>query len=547
MATLLDWNALKHKIDFYLGNFDQCINPQVAFSFICMEYLLDLTPEEIEDSLTDGASDRGVDAVYIDERDGRNTVHLFQFKHVGEFKNTKKTFPSNEIDKILSFIDDLLNQEPSMEKTCNQLLWNKVKEVWIALDNPHPHFEVHFCGNLTEMIPNQKDRVASSLNKYRHFDIHHHSIDSLVNLFISKRESRIDARIRIVDKNYFERSDGNIKGLIATVEAKEIVELIRDPANPTAVRESAFNDNVRIYLTKRNRVNRTIYESALSSNNTDFWYLNNGITMTCDSFSYTPGSRAPIVSLENIQIVNGGQTSHALFEAHEENEERLKSVLVLLRIYETKTRAISNQIAESTNSQTPINSRDLRSNDDIQKKLEESFADQGIHYERKAKQYAQRPKAERLDALAAGQANLAYIQGLPEVAKKDRSRVFGDLYDTVFNDATTPDMLLVPYRVFEGIELLKREVQKKIRAEEGVDPRMLFLIDGAHHVLFTVAELCEASGQDPLDFAKAIEMVPQAVELVANLVDEESSVDEAFSFNRFFKDAKTKRKIERCV
>ncbi|MEA7595337.1 AIPR family protein, partial [Salmonella enterica subsp. enterica serovar Virginia] len=42
-------------------------------------------------------------------------------------------------------------------------------------------------------------------------------------------------------------------------------------------------------------------------------------------------------------------------------------------IIETKSQPVSLAIAESTNSQTPIKSRDLRSNDDIQKKLEEAF------------------------------------------------------------------------------------------------------------------------------------------------------------------------------
>lgn len=65
--------------------------------------------------------------------------------------------------------------------------------------------------------------------------------------------------------------------------------------------------------------------------------------------------------------MNGGQTSNALFEASLNSEERLEDVLILVRIIETKSQPVSLAIAESTNSQTPIKSRDLRSNDDIQK------------------------------------------------------------------------------------------------------------------------------------------------------------------------------------
>ena len=113
-------------------------------------------------------------------------------------------------------------------------------------------------------------------------------------------------------------------------------------------------------LTRANRINAKIIESALSDGNASFWYLNNGITMTCDFMEYQPGVRAPILTLENVQIVNGGQTSHALFEAWKLEPEKVKNVLLLLRVYQTKRREMSQKIAASTNSQTPIRSRDLR-------------------------------------------------------------------------------------------------------------------------------------------------------------------------------------------
>ncbi len=279
----------------------------------------------------------------------------------------------------------------------------------------------------------------------------------------------------------------------------------------------------------------------------EFWYLNNGITITCDSFSYQPGMRAPVVSLENIQIVNGGQTSNALFEAYREQPERLQSVLILARIYETRARKITADIAEATNSQTPINTRDLRSNDDVQKKLEESFLDQGLYYERKSRQHQEQPRRQRIDALSGGQAFLAYVLGYPEVAKKDRARVFGDLYDSIFNDEITTKKLLVPLHVFADIEKNKRELQRKIKKDIAFDPDLLFLIDGAYHVLFTVAELCESKGVDPLDESKAKSEIPDALNVVKDLIGQESTRDEAFTASRFFKDAKTKSKIQRLI
>ena len=547
MATLLDWNALTQKVKSYIGESPYFSTQKRAFSHVLLEYILSLSPEEIEDAITEGPNDRGIDAVYVDERDGRNTIHLFQFKHVNSFSKAKNNFPSSEIDKLLSFCADLLNQLPKMESTCNPILWAKVQEIWEALDRRDPCFEVHFCGNMKGLVDTQKERLEIALAAYRSFSVSHHTLDSIVGLFIEKKQPKIGAQLRVVDKNYFERTDGNIRGLIVTLEATEIIKLITNPDDTSQVRLDVFNDNVRIYLTKKNRINRKIHATALSDKNVEFWYLNNGITLTCDSFSYQPGVRAPVVTLENVQIVNGGQTSNALFEAHHEDPERVQNVLVLARIYETRTRDITIEIAEATNSQTPINTRDLRSNDEVQKKLEESFLDQGLYYERKYRQHHEQKRRKRIDALSAGQAFLAYSLGYPEVAKKDRARVFGDMYDSIFNDDITTKKLLVPLAILSEIETQKRDLQRKVKRGQSFDPDLLFIIDGAYHVLFAVAELCESKGIDPLDETKAKAEIPGAIRAFKDFVKEEVKRDEAFTTSRFFKDAKTKSKIQRMI
>jgi hypothetical protein len=544
---MLDWNALGHKVASYVGEYPFCTSQKRAFTHVMLEYVLSLTPEEIEDAVTDGPNDRGIDAVFVDDRDGCNAIHLFQFKHVDSFQNAKKNFPSNEIDKLLSFCAELLDQSAHLKKTCNPILWTKVQEIWEALERPAPTFEVHFCGNMKGMVDTQQRRVASALRPYKSFDVTHHSLDSIVNLFLEKRRTKIDTTLRAVDKNYFERTDGNIRGLIATLEASELVKLVSDPEEPNQVRLDVFNDNVRVYLTKRNRVNKKIHATALSDQNAEFWYLNNGITLTCDSFSYQPGTRAPMVTLQNVQIVNGGQTSNALFEAYREDPEKVKHVLVLVRVYETRSYDITSKIAEATNSQTPINTRDLRSNDDIQRKLEEGFLDQGLYYERKYRQHQGQPKSCRIDALSAGQAFLAYELGYPEVAKKDRAKVFAEKYDSIFNEDITPTKLLVPLRVLAEIEARKRDLQKMIKNQEAFDADLIFLIDGAYHVLFAVGQICEANAIDPMSEVDATAQVTAALDVLKDLVKRESSADEAFTTSRFFKDAKTKGKIQRLV
>lgn len=543
MANLLDWNTLDHKVKAYIDDESGIDSEQKAFPILMVAALLDVSDEEAEDAITDGSKDRGVDAIYVDDREGANSIHVFQFKYVSTFDNTKKNFPSGEIDKLVSFFEDLLDMNKSMEDTCNPILWNKVQEIWAALDKPNPSIEVHFCGNLNTMEPGERSRADSALGKFKYFNVHHHSLDTIVGLLVDKKAAQINNQVQVVDKDYFDRTDGSIRGLICTVEASEIVRLISNPEDPDNVLKEIFNDNVRVYLSRTNKINRKIIETATSEDGPLFWYFNNGITMTCDSFSYPKGKRAPIIELKNIQIVNGGQTSNALFEANKIDPDKLDDVLILVRIIETKSQSVSLAIAESTNSQTPIKSRDLRSNDDIQKKLEEAFEGMGLFYERKLKQHSDKPKNIRVDALSAGQANLAYSLELPEVAKKDRGRVFADLYDTVFTEELTADELWCALRLLKMIETEKRKVQAAIKKQEDFDYRFIFLIDGAYHALFAVGQICDAREIDRLDFEKAKDLIPKAMEYIAEMVSTAQESDESFSFNRFFKDAKTKIKI----
>lgn len=542
MSNLLDWNTLHHKVESLIDKDGEVDTPQKAFPILMVSSLLEISEEEAEDSITDGGHDRGVDAVFIDDRDGSNSIHIFQFKYVNTFENTKKNFPSNELDKLVSFFTDLLDANYSLEKSCNPILWNKVKEMWEALHKPNPSIEVHFCGNLLPMQPDQIQRAKDSLGRFKYFNIHHHSLDSIVNMFVENKHVAVDDQIKVVDKDYFDRTDGSIRGLICTVEAKEIVRIITDKESVNQVRKEIFNDNVRIYLNRTNKINRKIIETALNESPL-FWYLNNGITMTCDSFSYPTGMRAPTVELTNIQIVNGGQTSNSLFEASQMSPEQLEDVLILVRIIETKSQPVSLAIAESTNSQTPIKSRDLRSNDDVQKKLEEAFEGMGYYYERKLGQFADKPKPKRIDALSAGQAYLAYNLDLPEVAKKDRGRIFSDLYDQIFTDEIIADNLLASLTILKDIEQRKKGLQSAIKKEQVFDTRHLFLIEGAYHVLFGVGQLCDARSIDRMDSEKAIKFVEKSIEYIADLVEEIKKVDEAFSFSKFFKDAKTKTKV----
>lgn len=543
MGTLIDWSQLRARMESYrrLYGYE---SDHLALAHVVLEQEHNLPPEEVQDAVTDGPQDRGVDAVWIDE-DGP-TVHLYQVKTVATFEKAGNNFPSNEIDKIQSYLADMLQKADTLRQAVNPLLWEKTLSIWTAFEQSTPSLVVHFCGNMEPLTPDNRDRLTEVLGRYR-IGFVEHTLSSLARDLIIRAAPRLNRKLQVVDNQYFERVDGNIRGLVATVEATALIEMIRDPDNDQAVLPAIFDDNVRVYLTQRNEINRKIAESAKSEQNAEFWYLNNGITMTCDTLQYPPGVRAPTIDLTNVQIVNGGQTSNALFEAYRQDPARVRNVVLLVRIYETRAREISQLIAETTNSQTPVRSRDLRANEEIQKRLEDAFLYLGYFYERKANQHRQQPTEKRIDALVAGRAYVAYYLNQPDVAKRDQRRIFGDMYTSIFNDTVTPDRLLTPVLVFTHISALKNQLRSDISKGRPYDGSHLVLIDGTYQILNACRFILEGSGRDEDDPGAGLEVVDTAIAVVARLAKSEADEDPAFSYSRFFKDKRTTKKVHGAI
>lgn len=271
--------------------------------------------------------------------------------------------------------------------------------------------------------------------------------------------------------------------------------------------------------------------------------------MTCDSLEYPPGTRGPTLTLTNVQIVNGGQTSHTLFEAYTQKPETVGRVLVLVRIYETRHREISLKIAESTNSQTPIHSRDLRANDDVQKKLQQALSDRGYYYERKANEFRDQESRLRIDAFAAGQAFAAYELELPEVAYKDKARIFGDLYEEVFGEDTTSEKILTAWQVLTQIKKAKRAQEARLRRGEMLDVAGFSIISGSFHIVHAVRLLCAMRELDPNGSEEALRQVDDAITVVQRVTNRAHSEvgNQPFDLGKFFKDAKTKNLVEASV
>lgn len=539
--TLLDWSQVRTGIQAFQRSLG-LENEAKAFQYFSISKILKIDDDEIRTSITDGGDDRGIDAVYIDSRPENRVIHFFQFKYVANFEKVGSSFPSNEIDKIQSFLDGLLRKDSSLKKTCNALLWNKVQDLWGALEDAVYAIQIHLCNNATALTAAHTTRFEEALRPYQHASLKQHDL-----IWFSRHLSKgstVDREyhLGLVEDQYFGRTDGFAKGLIGTVRGDEIVRLIADPNFPQEVDDSLFEDNIRLYLGEENEINRKILSTALSDQNSQFWYLNNGITIVCDRMDYQPRSANPKVRMVNPQIVNGGQTSHALFEAARADIARIYDVKLLLRVIETADRSFTNRVAEATNSQTPIRSRDIRSNDSIQIRIENALLGNGYYYERKNDQHIDRPAEKRIDAIKLGQIILAYVLREPDRAKTSSNKIFGEYYGWVFDESIlSAENIVALWRIYKMVDEDRRKAISALNSRLKQNYDEAWIIEGVFHILFMLSLTCEQEGTDLYDVAG----VEAHYASVKSQLDDFMAQNKGKAAYRIFRSAVTKQLLAR--
>jgi hypothetical protein len=248
--------------------------------------------------------------------------------------------------------------------------------------------------------------------------------------------------------------------IVVHIPAEEIHRLVK------RYKLSLFERNARVPLLKK-KVNEAIARQLENSESRKkIWYLNNGLTITCEDFKVVKGK----VRIQKGQIVNGCQTAWTISQY----TGSLDDTWVLAKIIKAKNSKFENEIRLSTNYQNEILPRDLRSNDPVQLRLQQAFALMGYYYERKRDEWRIRkelrpgikneyPKGN-LDNERIGKCFLAWI-GKPNEAKEEKREIFGKYYQEIFPKERSPYELLLPWLVraylYKYHEIGRREQPRK--------------------------------------------------------------------------------------
>lgn len=420
----------------------------LAFVYLCVKTLLDLGSEETFDCLTEGGGDFGIDAMKIEDiADGEFAVVLIQAKYTRNLEK-EANFPESGLSALVNAIRYLFDPSGQLQ-SINSRLQAKVEEARSLIrDGLIPRIRAIACNNGIKWNA-AGDEIISRANFGNQVTWEYVNHNILIGLM--QKVTQVTETLRLVGKAiiedvYFSRV------CIGRIPVSEIAALMARHGDKLLER------NIRRYLGLHgNRVNKGI-QNTLHSQPHNFYFFNNGLTFICSDFSYNALQQSDFqVKVEDLQIVNGGQTSMTIFKTMEAMQQNALSLSqdasVLIRIYKLPkdNEDVVLQITQATNSQNPVDLKDLRSNDEKQKKLELSIESLGFAYRRK--RVSDVPTRTEITAGVAAEAILAVWRSAPHQAKFFTREHFGKLYDSIFLDTLNGAQLIAAvllYRIAEN-------------------------------------------------------------------------------------------------
>ncbi|MBC2704721.1 AIPR family protein [Desulfobacula sp.] len=389
----------------YMSENQLTTNESESFELFTLSQItksLDITFENIQNSIVDGGNDGGIDSIILlveeevietkEDLEAINFSNKTTTKFVISQCKKESSFKELTIDKLITSIPilfDLEKKEDSLISRFNLNLVEKtliLRECWMktSINGGTIKIRYNYCCNATKVEINGvfKDKTQQLLeitnNAFSGAKIQYSNFSSeeLLKLYQTRKPARLS--INYKDQPLSTSYGDKGIGYVGTVKMGDYKELLSDPEGN--IREYLFESNIRHFQGLVD-VNKKIKDTINLDSNEDFWWLNNGITIIAEN----PNQVGRVLSVDNIQIVNGLQTSYSIFNNHNGNIEDERSVLVKV-IINNDNEIIDNIIA-STNSQNQVSPTLLRATEDTQRKIELFFLNEGYYYDRRKNYY----------------------------------------------------------------------------------------------------------------------------------------------------------------
>lgn len=447
-----------------------------AFEYLASEQIIkryDLSMENIINSIVDGRNDGGIDAFFI-FINGHLLMDVDDFMWpklnsvIDVFVITCKhhnTYKLSTLDSLISSITELFDfsiDEQNLKSEYNEELLEKRKNLIIAYKVLAISLQQF---NITIAYASRGDtscigeNVLSKSNYIRNIIESYFSNCNLNIEFWGAKELLQEYRKRpnmSLELNYKEVLSKNQNYVILT-DLNSYCQCITD--EKFKLKKYLFDSNVRDFV-GLNRVNEDIMSTLKENESPDFWLLNNGITILATSAIIV----GKTINIENVQIVNGLQTTETIYRFFSEGNSDLQDRSILIKIIVTSDNIVRDKIIRATNNQTSVELYSLHATDKIQRDIEEILLKYGLYYERKLNYYANQGISQELIFtplyLASGYVNL--VLKLPAIAASLKSRFMSnkDLYNKVFSENTDLEIWPAIAKILRKTDLLLEELKE---------------------------------------------------------------------------------------
>jgi len=421
----------------FTNDSDEKKNLSRAFVSLSVASYLNIELEEAFALITEGGNDAGVDAIFMgDVNDYDFSVTIFQGKYVFDL-NKDSNFPANSIQRVIGSIGAIF--DPSKPIEMNEDLTPKVEDIRsLIADGFIPNIKCVFTNNGLKWNNEGDNHIINSEFPENQVKFEYFNHKDIVNSMQLKKG--IDEILHLEGKSVIEGFNFK-RVLIGKINVIEIAKLFEVHG------DNLINRNIRNYLgLNLNRVNSEIRKTLLEDKRENFYFYNNGITMICSKFTNNELQKTDWkVRVDDLQIINGGQTCKTIQNTIKENPEiDYSNAYVLLRLYELSGDGIDSLITDitiATNSQNPVDLRDLRANDDLQKRLETAVSDIGYIYKRKKDNTGTSRDTTILSSVAA-ESIFSVWKKKPYQAKFKKNELFGAFYHQVFDNINAAQLVI---------------------------------------------------------------------------------------------------------
>lgn len=338
------------KADYFQQNY-----PNDGQRFVAW-YLFNILQQDrnqTKDAITDGADDKQIDAIVIN--DDTQTVYIIQGKFI--LGGAVDAEPLREVLSSWLQLRDLVR----LQTVSNQRLQRKLSEVAKAFEDEYEVcFELITTASLTKSAQNDLEtfqKQLADISENEDFDaiitvVDEDELSRRYELALETDNPQINYTVDLSESKYMPVGIAGTQVVIAALPLKECVRI------PGIKDGSLFQKNVRQSLGTSNAVNKKIRQTILGDKHKDFFFFHNGITAICNRLDVSNDK----LHLYGLSVVNGCQSLNTILSCSE-TAKKLDETFVLFRFYEIPQRDRAELISINTNSQSAVKPRDLRSND----------------------------------------------------------------------------------------------------------------------------------------------------------------------------------------